>query len=704
MKIISILRRHYDWTKSKIPLSLIKKQRIVEFTVYLRKLNAMTRAAIMQKNSDIISGLGSPIFQDTEAKFQREQNFGRKLFIAAWAVELLAASLGLLIAGFVAYDAYSQNPDHSGNSLLNAVMGALPFVLIAVIELTKIPLASGLYRVRHYGWKLFIFIALFALMMVTFETMFTGLERQMTNITARITDRKTEIQQIESSIRETERQIKQISDRSIESETNDINSRIAQTKEDGEQKLINLATIHSIAVNAIDQQIASLTNEQSKLQNSATSTFDSDIKSANERIDRLEGQIDQVSSEEPSDPRVTALETKNNEIRRLMSETEDWFKSNDEDRIKNAQLRIDALQDGIFGSETRNNYQKWRQQQDAEIASNNSEIRTLQTALRDQRKQLSEDELRIREELDGEINNRQSIQLQRAATIGTLLSNPPTPELVLIGASLAQARADLDAERKKYSQSSEDIRGETQAAQTLLVEQRSKIEANINDEKQSVSGLQDSITKHRTEIVNIQNVIRQVARNNQVYRFAQKWGTVNEDTGQREAYEDIEQVTEKDLTFVGAIWFGSIAVICATIGTVLALIANIMIDPDAFVEKQKSRKVQPVQRGLRLLFLLARKKLLKRRDVIERERIVEVEKLIEVEKEVEKIVEKIVEVEKIIEKVIEKEVERFVPEIIPIPIFLPNDTDHEVEMNRANNYYEAINNKVNEAIKKHSGN
>ena len=245
----------------------------------------------MQGNNDVIAGLVSSVFQDSEAKFQKEQSFGRKLFIAAWAVEIMAASLGLLIAGFVAFDAYSQNSNESGNGLLNAIAGALPFALIAVIELTKIPLASGLYRVRNWGWKIFIAIALLALMFVTFETMFTGLERQMTNITARITGQKTEIQRLESQIAENERQIVEITKRNVESETADINGQIQTTRDDAKQQLRNLQNSHNSAVADLEQQLNDLREQQLTSRNLVTSNFDTAIKSANERVTILNQQL-----------------------------------------------------------------------------------------------------------------------------------------------------------------------------------------------------------------------------------------------------------------------------------------------------------------------------------------------------------------------------------------------------------------------------
>ena len=83
-------------------------------------------------------------------------------------------------------------------------------------------------------------------------------------------------------------------------------------------------------------------------------------------------------------------------------------------------------------------------------------------------------------------------------------------------------------------------------------------------------------------IVEEKQELRILAQKNQIYRFAQKYYE----------HEDILEVSEKELTRVSAVWYGSIALICATIGSILALISYIMTDPEAFVEKQrkKSRK------------------------------------------------------------------------------------------------------------------
>lgn len=662
----------------------------------------------MQNNTDVIAGLASSVFQDTETKFQKEQDFGRKLFVAAWAVEIMAASLGLLIAGFVAFDAYSQNPDESGNSLLNAITGALPFALIAVIELTKIPLASGLYRVRNWGWKIFILIALLALMFVTFETMFTGLERQMTNITARITGQKTEIQRLESQISENERQISEITERDVESETADINEQIRIARNDAEQQLRTLQTSHNSAVDALEKQKNDLEKKQLTSQNLVTANFDTSIKSANERITSLNQKLEEAENREEQirakiddDPDIKKLESDNVDVQSLMDDTEALLGSPEEANVKRAQVRINVRADGKRGIFTRSAFNKWREKQEDQIAANDLAIDKIKDELKGDLERAEAKVKKIVDERDKWTGERQSLEEQKTNVIRELANEPPSPELQSIGRRLTEVQSKLQAERDQYFEREKGIQSQAKETVKSLTDQRGEISDNINSERQLVPELKAGIAELKANIVNIQNKIRKDARNNQVYRFAQKWGTRNgSKLSEREAYEDILDVTEKDITKVGAFWFGSIAIICATIGTVLALIANIMTDPDAFVQKQKSRKVKPVRRGLRLLFLVVRKKLLKRREVIEREKIIEVEKLVEIEKEVEKIV----EVEKIIEieKEVEKEVEKLVPEIIPVPIFIPSDADHEAEMGKASKYYDAINKTIDDAVKRSS--
>ena len=162
----------------------------------------MAQSLLMKKG---LESLFSP-----EDKFQDEAAYGKKILYVAWAVEILAAIIGLTIAWATAFDAYNgiENPDQS--HLMNALIGALPFLIIAVIEPTKIPLAGGFYKTRILGWKILILVALLGLTGVTFETMFNGLERNLTNVTKNVVNAENQILYLSDQLEEKERELKQL--------------------------------------------------------------------------------------------------------------------------------------------------------------------------------------------------------------------------------------------------------------------------------------------------------------------------------------------------------------------------------------------------------------------------------------------------------------------------------------------------------------
>ena len=115
-------------------------------------------------------------------------NLGRTVYITAWIVEIVAAIIGLFIAFSQGISVFVNIPEAERDFGVHtrAVMGALPFVVIAILEPTKIYLASGLYHSRlanRLGMTLAFIAGLTALTFVTFETMFNALIQQNTNIT-----------------------------------------------------------------------------------------------------------------------------------------------------------------------------------------------------------------------------------------------------------------------------------------------------------------------------------------------------------------------------------------------------------------------------------------------------------------------------------------------------------------------------------------
>ena len=131
-------------------------------------------------------------------------NYSRLLVALAWTVEGIAVLIGLTISIVVAVSALNSYSSDSGVSLLDGtsavVVAALPFVLVAVVELCKIPLTFAFMSVRNLVWRsMFLGFVLF-LCVITFETMLNGFERNFSNLNRAIDSRKNQIESSENEI------------------------------------------------------------------------------------------------------------------------------------------------------------------------------------------------------------------------------------------------------------------------------------------------------------------------------------------------------------------------------------------------------------------------------------------------------------------------------------------------------------------------
>ena len=100
-------------------------------------------------------------------------------------VEIAAAIVGLFIAMSLGFAVFNDIPvtERDLGAYARAVIGALPFVVIAILEPTKILLASVFTARGGKPTGQFAVSCLGALTFVTFETMFNALIQQNSNIT-----------------------------------------------------------------------------------------------------------------------------------------------------------------------------------------------------------------------------------------------------------------------------------------------------------------------------------------------------------------------------------------------------------------------------------------------------------------------------------------------------------------------------------------
>lgn len=113
-----------------------------------------------------------------------------KLLKNGWAVEIVAALIGISVAFATGYSIHNDagNTVVEGVSLLekegtsvwlNIILGSLPFIMVAIVELTKIPLARVVYNAESLLKTITFSFVLAGTIFITYETMLTGLERSI---------------------------------------------------------------------------------------------------------------------------------------------------------------------------------------------------------------------------------------------------------------------------------------------------------------------------------------------------------------------------------------------------------------------------------------------------------------------------------------------------------------------------------------------
>jgi hypothetical protein len=182
------------------------------------------------------------------------ERVGKRLIQFAWGVEFIAASIGLLIAALIIIAARTQISETIGSTgattaggIMNAFLGGLPFIMVAVVELTKIPLATACYHASTAFWRIVFVVGLLFLMLITFETILNGFERNFTQRTYVINQSRKNLIQAEEEIASIDGEVEKLSSVTPESLRTDFDEEMTQITRDAESEL-----------SASDQQITEI--------------------------------------------------------------------------------------------------------------------------------------------------------------------------------------------------------------------------------------------------------------------------------------------------------------------------------------------------------------------------------------------------------------------------------------------------------------
>jgi len=543
-----------------------------------------------------------------EGKRFNKIHLSKMLYIFAWIVEGVAVTIGLALSVITAITYFKSAGVADFSDYMNALVGTLPFVIVAIVELTKIPLSGAAYYATSRIWKVVFTFSLLFVAMITFETMLNGLERFFTAQTSGVTDKQRVYVNLMEQISDKQEKKGRLEEVTLEKIEQEYNERRMVIVTDRDKVIGKLEQDRREKKSDKDESLEQMREELKEL-----------LQERKEIREDRKNEIERITKKNDWDAKVAINESKADEAR--------INRELDQISIEIADLRkkrAEAYEDATFftaGAAT--------EKYDQDIAAKEEIVAGLQRQLSEldafsKSYQLSKEGLRevkqVRSEYDatlGEIDMR--IREKRAQIAEVVALNQKDVDLEV-------ARVDDEIERtvQKFKMQEEINLRERDEKVGRFQFYKEEL-ASINDEV-------DALEERRTEV---RKEINAIVEGTQVYRMAQWYSG-----------KDSAADVDKDVVgLVAFIWFGSLSAIVAFTGIILAVASYAITG-----EKKERRKSTGLFRSVRRYFVHMR-----RRSKFPKV----IEKTVEVTKEV--------PVDKVV--LVDKPVEIIKKQIVHVPLY-----------------------------------
>ena len=567
----------------------------------------------MNKNEQTIAvGLGAD-----STKIERDF-WGRRLFFAAWAFEILAVTIGIIIA-------WAQTVDAASSGNVNTVdlwLAPLPFVMVAAVELLKIPFAYLVYINRHTVTRIVFSFCLLAISFLTFETLINGLERQFNSITLKVDVPRIALENSRSEIRQSEVRVHKLKSLLMDDIYTEEQERLDSAGEAYKKALFALDAEIEIHVGGaskipiLERKILIILQELSQIE-----------------IDK-ESELGAISKEYKE--KKKNIDIANKQIRLLIKDIQN------ERGIVREDIRQKDLRVNLFTFDLK------------------AEIEELKGQLKGLNQKISKLSSKIE---NGPIKALEEFEEERKVIIGRAEGKVSKLKKIKskLEASIEKIRVKTKP-KKVYLVRGDKIEKENNRRLLEVTEWRNKEIEDFKSRGYLISVEQSNIDALNQHINNLKLDIHKQTSNAQVYRIAYLWY----------GHEDAVDVTKEEAATIAAVWFGSIASVVATMGVFLAFGSFILRHPN-------DRYRNKTHRGgfIRRFFVLTTRALRKRlfrpkkiKVIVEKEVPKEVVKEVPVEKVVIQVVEKVKIVEK--EVPVDKIVEVIKTRVVHVPIYTNN--------------------------------
>lgn len=563
---------------------------------------------------------------------------GKFLLRMAWAVEILVAFIGLCIGIIVIRGAQGVTEASDlftkGISLNDLTFGMI-FIIVAVVELTKIPLATAVYYSVRVFWRVVFLIALLLVNVSTFETIVTGFERINRELVKEIDQKIIKYNFIKKEIQEIR----------ANTDINSLNEEIEKLR--AERRKIN-ADISKIKIdsNQEKQSVKSTSGNQ-------------------ELIDQLNKEIDSLEA------KITKLRDRITEINSILPNLNFWQKN---DLKKEIQVNNDTIARYETDREKKNDRLKILIKEGQ--GNTEGEISNIDENTKETLKPYLEDLAIISSKINDLEERQKSFNTDKANKDEKLI-DLKNKKSALISNSEGTGIDDMAPEVQVYRVATW-LKGWFKVDYNKEIE---KINLQIFElEQQKVDSITeqgwfDKVFSIFNKNSNLDNeaLDKQISRlENQIKDFEYKL-TLESQNIEESIYADLPQGA---ITAAFWLWFGVLSFIISVTGTMLAFASLVLLDPRLHVIRNKKTAYwKGVSIRLSKFFVLLNRFIWGRIKRFRDPNVKIVEKEVEVEKIVEKIIEKPVEVEKIVIKEVEvpKEIETLRKEMVYVP--LPTDDE-----------------------------
>lgn len=535
----------------------------------------------------------SPSSASIDAVSKERTLIGKFLRRFAWAFEIAAVTIGLAISiatmmsNFEEMNSY-RNAGLNWGDWANIFIAAIPFVMVAMVEITKIPLVGVFYKTTSRTYKWVFGACLVFVAAITFESAFNGFERNFAALMYSIDAPKKEIvttdQKIEKLVTDREG-LATLTLETIEAEYNgrydELFAQSNQQKSEVQEQISDLrASIQTEFVEELRKELDSSRAERSRL------------------ITQQETELDRISQDYAN--QTGNLTSQLDSVRRSLQGQLTQERQRLESMEQTAREEID---DAFF------NKGKKREEWAQKIAKQQAIIATLRDQLNGSGSGSSLTTVQNQER-----EAKDAVRARFAKLIGAQDTkiNRLTRE---IAKSVGTKEKEIEGNITVYQEQLKALDTQFQEQLSIIQKNRdSSYERLANNEVliADIDAQLDTLVSRRIDLV--QEINEKVA-GNQIYRMA-TWTT------NKESAADVDRDV---VGLVAAIWFGSLAALIALMGIFLALGSYVIADP-SLKDRGRSRKdrsfLSRLLQSRRAYYVAQRKAATTRKEIVEVDRVV----------------------------------------------------------------------------------